>query len=111
MIGNLTGLSMEWPGEFARIAGCFSALKIDVSVPSTACTLSEYTFHHRLLAYSVAPLVTIGVLALPSLAVKLRNRDSERPKLQEPVRHCFDIDEIPPFFCASASWRTPTGSG
>jgi hypothetical protein len=76
VIGNLSGIRLEWPPEFYMMASWFDFAKFSFDVPSVACAIEQasvgYTFYSRHLLYTIGPLVLILLLALPSLWARLR---------------------------------------
>jgi hypothetical protein len=80
VIGNLSGIAVSWPPEFYTMARWFDFAKFSFDVPSLACAIEQssigYTFYTRHLLYTVAPLVLIALLVLPSLWARLRRLDA-----------------------------------
>ena len=58
VIGNLSGVRVEWPADFRSLSSWLRYLQIGIDVPSVACVISqslEYTFFKRLLVYTLGP--------------------------------------------------------
>jgi hypothetical protein len=78
VIGNLSGVRVEWPADFRSLSSWLRYLQIGIDVPSVACVISqslEYTFFQRLLVYTLGPLAIIVLLALPLLWANARKLD------------------------------------
>ncbi len=78
VIGNLSGVRVEWPADFRSLSSWLRYLQIAIDVPSVACVISqslEYTFFQRLLVYTLGPLAIIALFALPLLWANARKLD------------------------------------
>jgi hypothetical protein len=77
VVGSLAGLSMNWPEDFASIARVFNFAKLNLEAPRLECVLIKFSFYHRLLGYSLTPLVFVALLILPYLYAHITHRRNE----------------------------------
>ena len=77
VVGTLGSLSMDWPEDFASISRVFNFAKMNLDVPSLACVLTDFSFYHRLLGYSFAPLMFIALCVLPYLYAHVTHRKND----------------------------------
>jgi hypothetical protein len=77
VVGTLGSLSMDWPEDFASISRVFNFAKLNLDVPTLACVLTDFSFYHRLLGYSLAPLIFIALCVLPYVYAHITHRKNE----------------------------------
>ena len=78
VLASLSYVHLSWPKELKNLMKILSAIKINIlQLPSVPCALQQFTYHHKLLFYSLAPFLVFGLLAVPTSVPHFRHIDTK----------------------------------
>ena len=72
VIISLLRVDLSWPIDFENIMDWLSFMEFSVELPSIVCLMDDIETLHRLLVYTLSPLVLLALMALPSVYAAIR---------------------------------------